>query len=535
MSSADGRFTITFSGEIYNFQELRRELERCQVAFRTDSDTEVILHGYRSHGAGFVSRLRGMFAFAIWDEDDRTCLLARDPFGLKPAYYHHAADGTLVFASELRALLSSGLVARDLDPAGLNGYLRTGTVPEPHTMVKGVRALEAGHTIIWRDARLTKRPYWSPSFVDPDPAIPAITHHSDSVREALLDSVRHHFVSDVPVGIFLSGGVDSAALLALAAASGYHQVQTISMALPGTREDEGELARRTAERFGARHSECAIGAHAARELFPAYLQTLDQPSIDGFNTFVVSRFARTHGLKVVLSGVGADELFGGYRSFTEVPRITAWNEQLAWAGPLRPLGGRVLESLAPSPRWRRVGELLQQAPTIASSYATFRAVFTQREATRIAASLGVPAHGGAADGDEARATGDGDEVSRLELTRYVRNQLARDSDAASMACGLELRAPFLDRVLFDVVARVPPAVRLGAAKQMLRDAVHELPPWVTGPKRCFQFPFADWLDGEWRHMFDAAVPSPVPTGTWYRKWCLFVLTDWMERMKADGC
>ena len=130
MSSADGRFTITFSGEIYNFQELRRELERCQVAFRADSDTEVILHGYRSHGAGFVSRLRGMFAFAIWDEDDRTCLLARDPFGLKPAYYHHAADGTLVFASELRALLSSGLVARDLDPAGLNGYLRTGTVPD---------------------------------------------------------------------------------------------------------------------------------------------------------------------------------------------------------------------------------------------------------------------------------------------------------------------------------------------------------------------------------------------------------------------
>ena len=531
MCSSDGRFTITFSGEIYNFQELRLELERERTAFKTNSDTEVILHGYQSRGAGFVSRLRGMFAFAIWDEHDRTCFLARDPFGLKPLYFHHAPDGALVFASELRALVASTLMARDLDPAGLDGYLRTGTVPEPHTIVKGVRLLEAGHTLEWRDARVTKRRYWSPRFADADPTT---NHHSDTVRAALLDSVRHHFVSDVPVGIFLSGGIDSASLLALATECGHQHVRTVSLALPGSRDDEGELARRTAERFGARHAECAVDARIARDLLPRFLPTIDQPSIDGFNTFVVSRFAREQGLKVVLSGVGADELFGGYRSFTQVPRMTAWNEHLAWAGSLRPLGGRLLEKLAAGPRWRRVGELLQQPPTMANTYSTFRAVFTRREASQIAESLGVSAPAGDSELDEPRAAEDADEVSRLELTRYVRNQLVRDSDAASMACGLELRAPFLDRVLFDVTAAVPPAVRVNSAKQLLRDAVHELPPWVMGPKRCFQFPFADWLDGEWREVFAAVdARSPVPTGTWYRQWCLLVLNDWMERMKTD--
>jgi len=533
MSTPDGRLTITFSGEIYNFLELRRALERERATFRTHSDTEVILHGYRAHGAAFVSRLRGMFAFAIWDEQERKCVLARDPFGLKPLYFHHAADGALVFASELRALATSNLIARELDPVGLHGYLRTGTVPEPHTMLKGVHALEAGHTLDWCDARITTRSYWSPRFADADPLA---NHHDATVRAALLDSVRHHLVSDVPVGIFLSGGVDSASLLALATECGHRQVRTVSLALPGSPEDEGELARRTAERFGAQHAQCSVDAQVARDLLPQYLPTIDQPSIDGFNTFVVSRFARAQGLKVVLSGLGADELFGGYRSFVQVPRMTAWNEHLALAGPLRPLGGRMLERLAAGPRWRRVGELLQQPPTIASAYSTFRGVFTQREASTIAKSKGIASPAGEATRDGSRAADDADEVSRLELTRYVRNQLARDSDTASMACGLELRAPFLDRVLFDVTAAVPAAVRLNPAKQLLRDAVPELPAWVTGPKRCFQLPFADWLDGEWREVFGAVdARSPVPTGTWYRQWCLLVLDDWIKRMTTCGC
>lgn len=532
MSTADGRYTITFSGEIYNFAELRRELQQHGAVFRSQSDTEVILHGFQQSGSALVPRLRGMFAFAIWDDQERVCVLARDPFGLKPLYFHHAADGALLFASEVRALAASRLVARDLDSDGLHGYLRTGTVPEPSTLLKGVAALEAGRTAEWRGGRLLSRRFWSPRFGHQSNA----NHHHETVRAALVDSVRHHFVGDVPVGIFLSGGVDSTALLALARHNGVDGIRTVSMALPGNRADEGQLARRTAERFSATHAECAITSASARSLFPGYLAAIDQPSIDGFNTFVVAKFAAERGVKVVLSGVGADEIFGGYASFTRVPRIAAWNAQLARTGPLRPLAGRLLERLACGPRWRRVGELMQQAPTLANTYAMFRGVFTRRESDRIAASLGVAAASPAdAAADPSIMTTVADEVCRLELTRYVRNQLVRDSDAASMACGVELRAPFLDVPFFEAVSSVPAAVRLRPAKQLLRNAVPELPPWVTGPKRCFQLPFEDWMTGEWRDVFaDRAGATPVAAESWYRKWCLLALHHWLERMKMDG-
>ena len=389
MSSANGNLTIVFSGEIYNFRELRKDLERRGAAFRTESDTEVILHGYEMHGAEFIPQLRGMFAFALWNERERSCVLARDAFGLKPLYFHHGLDGTLTFASEVRALAASGTLSLDLDARGLHGYLRTGSVPEPRTLLKGVSALEAGRVLTWRAGLVATRTYRTLQFTGEG----AGNHHADIVRTAIVDSVRHHFVSDVPVGILLSGGVDSAALLAVATENGQRGVRTISMALPGSADDEGPLARRTAERFGSQHLELAVTAGAALSLFPSYLNSIDQPSIDGFNTFAVSRFARERGLKVVLSGVGADEVFGGYASFTRVPRITGWNARLARMGPLRPLGGRALEAMATAPRWRRVGELLQQPPTLTNTYAMFRGIFTNREAAVIARTFGVDAVG----------------------------------------------------------------------------------------------------------------------------------------------
>ena len=530
MVTSDGRFTVTFNGEIYNFMELRRSLERRGVRFQTRSDTEVILRAYEADGPSCFAALRGMFALALWDERDRTCVLARDRFGIKPCYYHSSPQ-RLVFASEIRALLASRLVPRDLDADGVFGYLRTGSVPEPHTMLKGVRCLEPGHYAIWRNGELAATPYWELKF---GASGGSYEDHVAVTREALLDAVEHHFVSDTPVGVFLSGGIDSTVLVALATAIGRKGVHTFSVSFPGLPEDEGAAARRTAEHFQTTHAEWAIDAITGRQLFANFLRVADQPSIDGLNTLAVSKFARDRGMKVVLSGLGGDELFAGYPSFDEVPRLAGWNRALSLTGPLRRAAGRGIERTASDPRWRRVGDLLSQPPDLFSAYTTFRGVFTRAEARRLveryttagATPLCLP-HAPEADDPTVR-----DRVSRLELSRYMRNQPLRDSDTMSMAYGLELRVPFLDGPLVDTVARIPARDRLRAGKQLLLSAVPEVPDWVAGmPKRGFIFPFERWMADEWRETFAGLDRDcPVPTQTWYRKWCVFVLDRWVERL-----
>lgn len=530
MATPDGRYTITFNGEILNFHELRRSLEQRGIRFHTRCDTEVILRAYEADGPACVPQLRGMFAFALWDEREQTCLLARDRFGIKPLYYHQQG-GRLTFASEVKALTASGLVPPDLDADGLFGYFLTGTVPEPRTLLRDVRCLEAGTYAIWQDGQLTPHKYWDLHFDD-------VSAPGDPVartRAALIDSIDHHFLSDAPVGVFLSGGVDSTALVALASQNPDRELHTFSLAFPGWREDEGELARRTAAHFGTRHTEWSIDAATAKPLFDGFLAASDQPSIDGLNTFAVSRLAREHGMKVVLSGLGGDELFAGYKSFDDVPRLTAFNRALSYAGPLRTAAGEGLQRVAGDPRWRRLGDVLTQPPDLASTYTIFRGVFTHAESEalvrcythEVPIEFREPGDTGSRVDPTAR-----DAVSRLELTRYMRNQPLRDSDTMSMAWGLELRVPFLDGPLVETLRSIPASVRLQPGKQLLLQAVPEIPEWVAGrPKRGFMFPFERWLGAEWRDVFDGVAPaSTVPLDTWYRKWCVFVLQHWVDRM-----
>lgn len=530
MSTADGRFTITFNGEIYNFLELRRVLGQTGVNFHTQTDTEVILRAYEAYGPACVENLRGMFAFALWDEKERTCLLARDRFGIKPLYYH-VADEQLRFASEVRALLASNIVPRELDPQGVYDYFRTGSVPEPNTLLREVRCLEAGHYAFWQDGRLAPRRYWELRFT------PEGTSEHDSViavRAALRDSVAHHFISDVPVGVFLSGGIDSTALVALANAAGQRDLHTFSISFPGSPNDEGDVARRTAKHFGTRHDEWPLDAAAGKELFKQFLLSADQPSIDGLNTFTVSKFAHERGMKVVLSGLGGDELFGGYKSFRDVPRLAAWNRRMRWTGPLRRgLGSAFAHSSRP--QWRRLGDMLGQTAGLVSGYEALRGIYTHTEACTLTAKYAgtIPVDSMANYcADSSRDVSEADTVSRLELTRYMRNQLLRDADVMSMAWGLELRVPFLDAGLVNTLARVPAALRIQAGKRFLLQAVPEVPDWVANqPKRGFMFPFEQWLGGEWREMFAAIDGTcPVPTQTWYRKWCVFALDRWLEKL-----
>ncbi|NBV22690.1 MAG: asparagine synthase (glutamine-hydrolyzing) [Proteobacteria bacterium] len=530
MATSDGRYTIVFNGEIYNYREIRRTLLARGAVFRSNSDTEVILRAYEAHGPACVEQLRGMFAFALWDEQEQTGLLARDPFGIKPLYYSEQ-DGRVVFASELRALLTAPFVPRTVDAAAVNGFFLTGSVPEPRTLLKGVGCLEAGHLAVWRRGRLAVRKFWELRFA---PAAEAAKEAVRDTRRALLDSVEHHFISDVPVGVFLSGGIDSTALLGLAHAAGRRELHTCSIAFPGLPNDEGGLARQTAAHFGTHHHEWQLGATEGRELFTRFLQAMDQPSVDGLNTFTVSQFARAQGLKVVLSGLGGDELFGGYKSFRQVPRLAALNRRLRWTGPLRH-GAQALLRRSARPPLRRLGEMLGQPPGLATAYAAMRGIFTASEAALLTRRyLGVTEWEMPAHMELPADPTTEDTVSRLELTGYMRNQLLRDSDVMSMAHGLELRVPFLDLPLAATLARIPAPVRLQPGKGLLLQAVPEIPGWITRqPKRGFAFPFEKWLGAEWSETFAALDRTcPVPLHTWYRKWAVFTLEKWLGRISG---
>lgn len=529
MRSPDGRFTITFNGEIYNFHELRADLQKSGALFYTASDTEVILRLFEREGIGCARHLRGMFAFAIWDARERTCSLARDPLGIKPLYIHESGD-TFAFASELRALIQSRLFPPTLRALAVQRYFETGSVPEPLTLVNEAECLEAGQSLVWRDGRTTKQTFWQVSFVESQ------TYTGDPVRatrEALLDSVNQHFVSDVPVGLFLSGGVDSTAILALAHATGHRGVEVFSIAVDDEAADESPVARRTAAHFGARYHELRLDASVAQGLFDDFLGHLDQPTIDGFNTFIVSALARKNGMKVVLSGLGGDEIFGGYSSFAKIPQMLRWHKMLRHIPGVTAAAGVMLRR---KPQGRRMIEFLRSPGTVEDAFTSLRGIFSRAEAKMLAEWIT-----GRSDLTESptsnlktQTSTIGDEVSRLELTRYMRNQLLRDSDVMSMAHGLELRVPFVDRVLFEAVAGIPAAIRLQHGKRLLANAAPEIPEWVMRQKkRGFLFPFQKWLGSEWGVAFGrATIGAPVPTPNWYQRWSLFALRKAIDSL---GC
>lgn len=533
MASCEGRYTITYNGEIYNFRELRAELEQQGVQFKTGTDTEVLLAMYHRHGVDCVQRLRGMFAFCIWDQQEQRAFLARDPLGIKPLYYSIAGHGSLVFASELKALRRSGLVGTEIDGTAVMAYFESGSVPEPLTLLKGIFCLRAGHWLQWSNGILQERCYWQIQF---DERREAQMDHRQAVplvREALMDSIRHHFVSDVPVGIFLSGGIDSTALVALAVEAGHRGFRTFSIGVDDPKLDESSVARETAAHFHTEHHELRLSGHTAEESFAEYLQCGDQPSIDGFNTYTVARFARSAGMKVVLSGLGGDELFGGYPSFSTVPRMARWHRKFHLASPLDAMLGVAMEKWGTTARVRRLGSMLQRPPGILSAYCSFRGVFSSHTARLLTKNyvpgLSADPQGG---GDSSQSQDELDQVSELELSRYMRNQLLKDSDAMSMAHGLELRVPFVDRKLFESVARVPAALRLRSGKAMLLDAVPEIPPQVSNArKRGFSFPFEKWLQASWGREFAAVRQHmPIPNPTWYQLWSVFMLERWRKSL-----
>ncbi len=327
MSSQDGSLVVSFNGEIYNYRKLRTELEKKGYVFQSQSDTEVLLHLYADRSERMLQDLRGMFAFTLWDAKKGALLLARDPYGIKPLYY--ADDGrTIRVASQVKALLAGGKVSKLSEPAGVVGFFLFGSVPEPYTSYQEIRAVPAGNTIWINDlgpAEPKRYHSIAETFRTATENAKPLSEAAlqETVRNALLDSVRYHLVADVPVGAFLSAGVDSGTLVGLMKDTGQPEIQTVTLAFDefrGKHEDEAPLAQQVARQYGTEHATRIVTEKEFREDLPKILEAMDQPSIDGINTWFVSKAASELGLKVAISGLGGDELFGGYPSFRDIPR-----------------------------------------------------------------------------------------------------------------------------------------------------------------------------------------------------------------------
>jgi len=540
MTSADGKLVITFNGEIYNYRQLRASLEARGCVFRTQTDTEVLLHLYGEKGEAMVNDLRGMFAFALWDVDKGGLLLVRDPYGIKPLYY--ADDGwTLRFASQVKALLAGTRISRNQEPAGWVGFCLFGSVPEPFTTYTEIRALPAG-SMLWVDrvgTRGAKRYFSIADTYCSAEAVSSSENYEDlqlGAREALLDSVRHHLVADVPVGAFLSSGIDSGALVGLMRDVGQQDIQTVTLAFEefrGRSEDEAPIAAEIAAQYGTRHTTRFVTEREFRDDLPKILDAMDQPTIDGLNTWFVSKAAHELGLKVAISGLGGDELFGGYPSFRDVPLCV---RALAIPGRIPGLGDlarRLLTGLGHFSSFLnpKAAGLLKYGGTYAGAYLLRRGLFMPWELESVVGSeiarLGLrrltPLRHIETALRPQPSTRFG-KVAVLESSLYMRNQLLRDTDWASMAHSLEVRVPLVDIKLLSHLA-VATTKNGSLSKRILGNSPHRpLPAKVMErPKTGFGTPIQTWLQRDatiqrWRRVPALAVDKCG----WARRWAFQV-------------
>ncbi len=542
---------IVFNGEIYNFREIRRKLESKGFSFQSRSDTEVLLKAYAHWGRDCLHQLRGIFAFAIWDVRNSSLLLARDPLGVKPLYYSDR-ERHFLFASEIRALLRTGLVPGKLDRDGLMSYLSFGSVYEPMTAIAGVSALRAGHWLTWKGGCTVIERYWSA------PAVTAGLNPNDAARqtaETLDESIHSQTVSDVPLGVFLSGGIDSSAITAVL---GRRQPPaTFSVVFREKEFNEASASRAIAQHFRTDHHEVLCSADEGLNLSRQAVAAMDQPTIDGLNTYLICGVARNAGVKVVMSGLGGDELFGGYRTFRSVPRMERflrfWNHIPARAT----VGNWLLGGAGQSGVRCKVHALATENGHLIHPYFLARALFTPARvrtllhnhcAQSALSSLRQTLHD-TANMDPVNR------VSYLETRCYMLNTLLRDSDVMSMAHGLELRVPLIDPQLAEKMFKIPGSMKMqrGTPKPLLVNAVRsELPHAIVHRKKQgFAFPFERWMrnemhsdveqsiagikDGPLSGAVDSVAAATVwrdfQSGltSWSRPWSLHILQRWCER------
>ncbi|MEY3443573.1 MAG: hypothetical protein RLZZ519_1854, partial [Bacteroidota bacterium] len=551
-----GRYVLIHNGEIYNFKQVRQELG---FVNGTETDTEVILAAYIQWGPACLEKFAGMWAFAIWDRKEQTLFVARDRLGIKPIYYH-LENGRLIFASEIRALLKSGLFRPRIDRAGLGSYLVYQTVYGNGTLLEGVQMLPPGHYGVWKTGKWNVTNWWNiwtkalPEASQMD--APAIRKR---VRALMDQSIERRLVSDVPVGAFLSGGIDSSAVVALMAQASSQPVDTFSIVFEEKEFDESEWSNLIAKKFATRHHPILLKPTDFLDALPAALAAMDHPSADGINSYVVSQMTRAQGVKVALSGLGGDELFAGYPVFSQLPAIGRSRLMQLPLG-MRKLIAGVYGGLRSGRDADKKAALLRlPTASIDDVYPVFRTVYEWVAAKTM---LGLPDAAThplhsvlAQQATQRRQLPLLSQIGGLEINSYTQSVLLRDTDQMSMAHALEVREPFFDHDLLEFVMGIPDAIKQppGYPKQLLVESLGDLLPHdlVHRKKMGFVFPWEQWLRSELKSFShdriqqfnqrgllsnNKALPSiwhEFQSGKgpwlWPHIWLFVVLEDWLQR------
>jgi asparagine synthase (glutamine-hydrolysing) len=574
---------VIFNGELYNDRELRDRLTLAGHHFATQSDTEILVHAWEEWGEDGLNELRGMFAFALLDLRKRYAtapllFLARDPLGIKPLYYTQTRDG-FAFASEVRALTAAGLAAKQISLDALTSYLLFGSVSEPVTLIEGVFSLPPGHRMLLyvpeRRRVPRARPWWDPtqSAAARDPKKPRdVATAAGALRPMLEDAVRVHLVADVPVGLFLSSGLDSGAIAALAARA-QPGIRSFTLTFPGTAYDQGTLAKEVAKHCGTLHTEVPLDDATLLERIDQAVGALDQPTMNGIHTYFVSWAAQQLGLKVALSGLGGNELFAGYPTFVDVPRLARLTGASRFVPePIRQFLAPILRSLMArrvSPDGAQKAAAAWRDPDVLPNpYFYARALFPPDQLRKLTEpklrASSVSSDGVTLDptwlgwlqrtADAVRTLEPTAAISWLELRSYTVSTLLRDTDCVSMARSLEVRIPLLDTPVVEFIHSLPDAARQqhGMPKALLVESLRGMLPAeiLRQPKRRFTLPWEDWLRGPLRGRLQSSFANLAPTlakqlnsggvtsvwkaflagqTSWSRPWSLYVLNQWCQR------
>jgi asparagine synthase (glutamine-hydrolysing) len=554
---------IVYNGELYNFCEVRAKLERAGFQFASNSDTEVILKAYAHWGENCLAEFRGMFAFGIWDAPRHRLFAARDPMGIKPLYYFQGTNYFL-FASEVRTLLGTGLVPRSLDPAGLMSFLTFGSLCDPDTLIEGVTSLPPGHFLTWTKGQSKHSQYWEladsetieASLRTRDAQAEERSRLESEVAELLDESVRMQTVSDVPVGVFLSGGIDSSSLVAILSRNGIRP-STFSIVFREADYSEAEYSGAIAEQFRTDHHEITVSQSDFFAAIDPAVFAMDLPTIDGINTYFVSEKTREAGVKVALSGLGGDEMFAGYSSFRAVPRMQRVANKLAHTpAGIRSLLAKKFAALAPtSDQNRKLAALIGGSGI--DPYFLSRMLFTPHQRDELLNSISLASAAQFQNSlldtlDRAQGLDPINRVSYLEARCYMLNTLLRDSDFMSMAHGLEVRVPLIDHRLARRILSLPGSWKIDATSPkplLLKALAGQLPDKIVHrPKRGFTLPFEHWLRDALRPAIEKSLHGIAdgPFGSllsrpavlevwqdflagktsWTRPWALHVLQCW---------